>query len=148
MMIVATIIPIAIPVMLLSSLLLFLPFVPAAAGDVTDMTATKPVLKSGSVPIRRLAVGDKIILSTDVLSHLNETSTFAAIMEVRDSDGETEFLDWRFGLIRPAALIDVGFGWTPQQAGTYEVRTFVLSGTVNPEVYSPVVLSYFTVVKS
>ncbi|AIF85046.1 hypothetical protein NTE_03011 [Candidatus Nitrososphaera evergladensis SR1] len=122
-----------------------LPFAPAASGDVTDMTASKPVLKSDSTAITTLAVGDRIILSTDVQSRLNETSTFAAIMEVRGSDGVTEFLNWRFGLIRPDALVSVGLNWTPEKAGTYEARTFVLSGTVNPEVYSPVVSTYFTV---
>ncbi|HEX6561009.1 MAG TPA: hypothetical protein VF016_03175, partial [Nitrososphaera sp.] len=53
---------------------MFLLLVSSAAGDVTDMTATKPVLKSDSVPLRPLAVGDQgIFLSTDVRSHLNET---------------------------------------------------------------------------
>jgi len=125
---------------------MFLLLVSSAAGDVTDMTATKPVLKSDSVPLRPLAVGDQgIFLSTDVRSHLNETSTFAVIMEARDSDGVTQFLDSQFGLIRPEALVNVGIPWTPEWAGTYEVRTFVVSGTVNPQVYSPVASSYFTV---
>jgi hypothetical protein len=125
---------------------MFLLLVSSAAGDVTDMTATKPVLKSDGVPLRPLAVGDQgIFLSTDVRSHLNETSTFAVIMEARDSDGVTQFLDSQFGLIRPEALVNVGIPWTPEWAGTYEVRTFVVSGTVNPQVYSPVASSYFTV---
>lgn len=131
----------------MSSSSLLLAFAPAAAGNVTDMVATKPVLKSDLVSIGSLSAGNRIILSTDVKSLLNETSTFAVVMEVRDSAGVTQFLDWRFGLIRPEAPADIGFGWAPQHAGTYEVRTFVLSGTVNPQVYSPVVSSYFTVTR-
>jgi hypothetical protein len=123
---------------------MFLPLV-SAAGDVTDMTALKPVVRTSLRGIGPMLVGERAVLSTNVQNHLNETSTFAVIMEARDSDGVTQFLDSQFGLILPDSVASVGFSWTPEKAGTYEVRTFVVSGTVNPQVYSPVVSSYFTV---
>lgn len=123
---------------------MFFPFV-SAAGDVTDMTALKPVARTDLRGIGPFLIGERVVLSTNVQSHLNETSTFAVIMEARDSDGVTQFLDSQFGLILPDAMANVGFSWTPDKAGTYEVRTFVVSGTVNPQVYSPVASSYLTV---
>jgi hypothetical protein len=111
------------------------------------MEPSKPViLTEYSPPVRPRSVGEQLVVATTVQSHVNDTRGYATIIEVRDSNGMTEMLGWQTGQISPNGSMGIGISWTPLKADTYQLRTFVLSGLDNPQVYSPVVSSEVTIV--
>lgn len=66
-------------------------------------------------------------------------------MEVRDADGITQMMQWQTGTMPANGDANVGIAWTPDKAGSYEVRTFVISSLQNPQVLSDVVTHNVTV---
>lgn len=117
-----------------------------AAGDVTATSPTEPVTKdiSGNI-ITEVTAGSQVILSTDITNNKATSTPFAAIVEVRDADGFTVYLQWQTGTLNASGTTGVGLSWTPDAPGTYTVRTFVLSNIANPLVLSPVAESTITV---
>jgi len=57
----------------------------------------------------------------------------------------TVSLDWQTGTLNPDGSADIGISWTPDRSGTYQIRTFVISGFEQPVVLSPVAVSEVTV---
>jgi hypothetical protein len=112
--------------------------------EATDVTA--PVAEGvagGSVPY---SVGDSITLSTKVSNNNDEPQPFVALIEVRDSDGVTVFLALRSGTLESLGSTDIGVLWQPDEGGTFELRTFVVTNIgLGAEVLSPVASSQITV---
>jgi hypothetical protein len=118
---------------------------PARTGvEATDVTAPAAEdVSGGSGPY---AVGDSVTLSTSVSNNNDEPQQFVALIEVRDSNGATVFLALQGGTLDPSGSTDIGVLWQPGQAGTFEVRTFVVSHIgAEVEVLSPVAVSEITV---
>jgi hypothetical protein len=112
--------------------------------EATDVIA--PVAEDVAGGSGPYSVGDSITLSTEVSNNNNEPQPFVALIEVRDSKGVTVFLALRSGTLEPLGSMDIGVLWRPDQAGTFEVRTFVVSNIgVGAEVLSPVASSEITV---
>jgi len=80
----------------------------------------------------------QVILSTTITNNLDSNQPYVAIIEVRTSDGITEYLSWQTGELGPDDIIDVGQSWLPDSAGSYTVRTFVISDLSNPQILSSV----------
>jgi hypothetical protein len=68
-----------------------------------------------------------------------------AIIEVRDSSDTTIFLALQGGMLDSGSSSDFGVVWQPDQAGTVQIRTFVVSDLQEVEVLSPVAISAITV---
>jgi len=96
-------------------------------------------------PLNSVTAGQQIVLSTSVSNKIDEDQPFVALVEVRDSSGVTVFLGWTTGSLSANGQAAVGLSWTPEQSGTYEVRTFVLSSLSSPTILSDVVKSNLTV---
>lgn len=112
--------------------------------EATSVTA--PVaedLSGGSGPY---AVGDSVMLSTSISNNNDQPQPFVALIEVRDSSGVTVFLALQSGMLEPSGSTDIGVMWQPDQAGRFEVRTFLItsiSGEAEP--LSPVAISEITI---
>ncbi len=109
-------------------------------------TPSAPAVKSVSgQPVTQVLAGSQVVLSTTIKNNLDSSRTYAAIVEVRDSNGITVFLNWQEGTLQANSETGVGLSWTPDQPGTYTTRVFVLSGLTNPQVLSQTVTSTITV---
>jgi hypothetical protein len=60
------------------------------------------------------------------------------VVEVRDPRGATILLDFQNGTVNAGSAIDIGVSWIPLQAGSYELRTFAISGFDHLRVLSSV----------
>ena len=61
-----------------------------------------------------------------------------AIIESRDESGTTQLLGFSFGSIEDGSQSETGISWTPEKAGDYQLRTFLISGFENPQVLTVV----------
>jgi hypothetical protein len=69
-----------------------------------------------------------------------------ALIEVRDSGGATVFLALQGGTLEPSGSTQIGVLWQLDRAGTFEVRTFVVTTIgAGGEVLSPVASSEITI---
>jgi hypothetical protein len=107
---------------------------------------SKPMLKDfNGAEVKEVTVGSQVVLSTTIKNNNDAELPYVAIVEVRDSDKVTVFLSWQTGKLPASSETGVGIAWTPEAAGTYSVRTFVLSDLGSPQVLSPVAESTVTV---
>jgi hypothetical protein len=89
--------------------------------------------------------GQQVVLTTNVVNQGANSQPFVALIEVRDSSDVTVYLAWQTGTLNPNGQTNVGLSWTPDQAGNYEVRTFVISSLAKPDILSPVAKTPITV---
>jgi hypothetical protein len=109
-------------------------------------TPSKPVLQDVSgKPVTSPSAGQQLVLSTTVVNNVNDDLPFVALLEVRDINGVTISLAWQTGTLNANDRADIGVSWTPQDPGTYTLRTFVISDLANPRVLSLVQESTITV---
>lgn len=94
-----------------------------------------------------MPVGNQVLIMSTIESYMQEDSTFAAIVEIRDSDGFTRSMNWQTGLLSQNEKTEIGISWVPYTADIYEIRVFVLSSTINPAAYFPIITSHVAVIK-
>lgn len=111
--------------------------------EATGVTA--PVAEDVTGGTGPYAVGNSVALSTSISNNNDEPRPFMALIEVRDSSGVTVFLALQGGTLDPSGSTNIGVMWQPDQAGTFEVRTFVVSDIGGGEVLSPVASSEIVV---
>jgi hypothetical protein len=109
-------------------------------------TPTSPELKDiRGTSITEVTAGTQVIISTTVTNNNDEPQPAVVLVEVRNADGITVYLQWQTGTINADDEMNIGLSWTPDAAGTYQLRTFVLGNLLNPSTLSPVVTSTVTV---
>lgn len=113
----------------------------------TDSTnVTTPTMKDlRGNDLTELDARVQAVISTSIKNNNNLPQQFAAIVEVRDADGFTVYLQWQTGTLQANGSTNIGLSWTPDAPGTYEIRTFAISNLSNPAVLSPVSTSTVTV---
>lgn len=115
-------------------------------GNVNATTASSPVLKDFSNnDVTEVTVGKQVILSSTVANNQATAQPFAAIVEVRDADGITQYLQWQTGTLNANGSTNVGLSWTPNAPGTYSIRTFVVSDIAHPSALSLIASTNITV---
>jgi hypothetical protein len=110
----------------------------ADGGSSISPSPLEPKDQAGNT-LSSVSSGQMVILSTDVVNNNEEPKAFTAIIEVRDAKGVTLFLGWQSGTLNPIGHTEVGLSWAPKEAGTYELRTFTISGFQDLEILSPVI---------
>ena len=115
-----------------------------ASDSSTSPTPLAPKDQAGNT-LSSVSTDQTVVLSTDVANNNPEPQKFTAIIEVRDAKGVTLFLGWQSGTLNPHGHTEVGLSWAPKQAGTYQLRTFIISGFQDLEVLSPVKTSELAV---
>lgn len=100
---------------------------------------TSPVLKDADGEILTSgSMGSTVFISFDAVNGQDIPLAFMAIMEARGEDYVTYFLGLQEGLAPPGDFTEVTAAWTPEKAGNYQLRTFLISGFENPMVLSEV----------
>lgn len=116
------------------------------ATGTTTTTPSAPRLQDiRGQDLTEITAGSQAIITTTVTNNNAQPQAFVALVEVRDADGITVYLQWQTGTLNPNGSANIGLSWTPDAPGTYELRTFVISNLLNPSALSPVVTSTVTV---
>lgn len=119
----------------------------ADANDSESIVASNPVaIDAAGIILEKLDVGHEVMISIAVYNNLNEDKPFVAILEARSmDDGVTRFLVAPDRTVSANSRIDLGMPWTPDDAGEYQLRTFLIDSFDEPQVLTPVMTSEITV---
>jgi hypothetical protein len=118
--------------------------VPALAQE-PNLQPDIPELKNQTGDILQSAVaGELAVITTTISSNSTEDENFIAMVEARNSIGITELLEFQTGQAS-SGTIEVGISWTPEEPGEYELRTFLISDLLEPQVLSEVTTKKVTV---
>jgi serpin B len=113
------------------------------------IVASNPVAldsDSGEI-IENLKVGKEVMVSMALHNGFDDDRQFIALIEARSlgDGGVTRFLAMPNGIVAGKGWTDVGLSWTPELAGDYQLRTFVIDSLNGPQILSPVMTSKVTV---
>jgi hypothetical protein len=111
----------------------------------TTMSEPAPVDPATGSELTTVTVGRQIVLSTTIINNFDSAQPFVAMMEVRDSNGITQRVDFQTGTLEPSGQTGIGVSWTPSAPGDYTVRTFAISNLQNPQIISELKESVVTV---
>ncbi len=121
----------------------------ASIGTGTDNRSTTPsaaeVKDAQGNAVSQVLAGQQVVLSTTVKNNEAGSTSYAAIVEVRDSNDITVYLNWQTGTLTANGETGIGLSWTPDQPGKYTVKVYVLSGLANPRILSQTVTSTINV---
>ena len=95
-------------------------------------------------PLCAVTVGQQLVIATTARNDGDKDQEFVPLLEVRDSDGITEYLAWLSGTVKAGGQTEVGIMWTPTNAGEHELRTFAVTGLDEPRILSYVASSQTT----
>jgi hypothetical protein len=84
------------------------------------------------------STAQRYFLSTTIKNNGPEPSQVVTIIEVRDHDGITQFLQFGVTIIEANATSNTGVSWDPKISGQFELRTFVISDFEHGQVLSSV----------
>jgi hypothetical protein len=117
---------------------------PALAQE-SNLQPDSPELKdqTGDI-IDGVTTGELVIITTTINSNSTEDENFVAMVEARNSIGITELLEFQTGQASSES-VEVGISWTPAESGEYELRTFLISDLLEPQVLSEVTTKKVTV---
>ena len=103
---------------------------------------------SGSVK-SEIAMGQATLLSSTINNTSGENRQFWLVVEARSlaDGGITRFLAITVRTVSANASSDVGSSWTPESAGAYQIRIFLLDNLAVPQILSPVLASEIGVVE-
>lgn len=122
-----------------------------AAAPVQALSARYPSGNRVS-PNDEVPYGTQLTIEALLSAHCYRTQNengnyqFTALMEVRDSDGITQYLAVQQGEIVPWTESSFAISWVPETPGEYEIRAFSLGDLHNSGVLSQVVTIRITVV--
>ncbi len=120
----------------------------ADAGDSESILTSVPVALDyySREKLVNLEVGKEVTLSVALHNGFEDDRKFIAIMEARSLDnGMTQFLAMPNGTVSGKGWVDASLSWTPEQAGEYQLRTFVIDSFVEPRILTPVTTSEIVV---
>lgn len=91
------------------------------------------------------AVGEQVLLMSDIASQEDHPQKFVWIAQTIDSQKITVSLSWINGTINPQSSFSPSTSWIPQEAGDYSTVFFVWESLDNPSALSPPVEIEFAV---
>ncbi len=109
-----------------------------------SVLVSSPVaLDDSGETLESLEVGKQVKVSVALHNGYDDDRQFVAIIEARslDDGGITQFLAMTNGTVSGKGWIEAGFSWLPEQAGKYQLRTFVIDTIVEPRILTPVMTS-------
>jgi plastocyanin len=96
--------------------------------------------------LEEIKAGEHFVITTLIINRCSEDQPFISIIEVRNSDGVTEYLRWHGGVLKGSTgMTQVGTSWVPPAGGDCELRTFAISGLANPQILSTVMTTNITI---
>jgi hypothetical protein len=83
--------------------------------------------------------GQSIVVQIDNTEISEEQGQHVQVVEIRSSDGVTEFLQ-----LQPPTGDNMEISWTPKSAGNYQVRTFMIDDIEMPQKITPIQTKEFS----
>jgi hypothetical protein len=120
-------------------LLIFLPFtsLTAAFGETDDITISDLRVKTNANPLcDACTVSHTRFIVLNATNNNDAEQQFTMLIEIRDKNGSTLFLDFLVGTLNPNSSSEMGISWTVLYPGDYEVRSFAISNFTKPEILS------------
>ena len=112
-----------------------------AFAESCSIVVKEPSLNSTSTSLNatQTANGQFVISTAITHSNCSNNQPFAAVIEIRNSAGITEYLGWQSGILHNSTIdaVHIGLDWKPALAGNYEVRIFAIKDFETPEILSP-----------
>ncbi len=121
----------------------------AYASDGSTVRLSPPVLTDDyGNEMPSTSVNQRVIISTTIVTGIEDKNTpYVLIIEVRDANEVTVYLQFGFGTLEPLGSNDVGLAWSPERVGEYEVRSFAVSNFTNPQILTQIVTSEASVLR-
>lgn len=111
---------------------------PLPALSTEAISTSEPILKRiDGTRLVQVKASSQVMISLE-LQNSYAATPYIAIIEVRDNNGITTYLQYQKGTILEESSIELGISWVPEQNGNYTLRAFVLSDFVNPVILSTV----------
>ena len=100
------------------------------------LNVSLPVLRLVNTPlIGNATVGDEVVIAATLTNTLQDKSwNLLAVVQVRDENGITQYVDLRGGFVAPGGTLEIGSLWKPEEAGSYELLIFLIENLENPGV--------------
>jgi len=83
-------------------------------------------------------VSKPIGITSQVLNKIEGTVVFTYIVQVKDNDGATVFLEWVDDLSTSDEGVESSIFWTPDTTGAYQVEILVWENVLNPLPLAPI----------
>jgi hypothetical protein len=115
----------------------------AEAGDISVSGVGFRKLPGGSLDDP--PGGGQRLLTATIANNSTQSLSYAAFLDLRDSEGVTQYLEFHKGRLDPEASSDIASSWTPDRPGEYELRVFVISDFENPEILSQIGINTTTI---
>jgi hypothetical protein len=104
-----------------------------AQSDSGQLGVSEPeAKKSDGTRLMQIRTDSQILLSVTIENIEGFSVPYVAIIEVRDHDGFTSYLQYQKGVLQSSSSTEIGISWIPEKSGEYDVRTFMLSDFANP----------------
>lgn len=114
----------------------------ADKAGINATTPSPPMLQNlQGEDLIRIDAGQLGILTTEIKNNNAREQPFTALVEVRSTENVTVYLQWQAGTLLSNGTTMIGLSWTPEESGSYQVRTFVISDFESPRPLSTVVTS-------
>jgi len=110
-----------------------------------SISVSAPSVKTSSGAEGPHPLGTQLVLSTVVENNF-DAQGYVVIVEARDENGVTVFLDLQSGSLATDDSSSIEASWTPEAAGDYQIRTFVVSSLESGQVLSGVSISDTSVI--
>ncbi len=110
-----------------------------ANGDFTEVTLSLPVITDSNYKeLAGALVGQQIIISVGIANLSPSALEYLLVTEVRTEEGITQFLQPRWARVGSDDKVQLNHVWRPEEAGSYQVRSFLTSADCNPEAFTSV----------
>lgn len=107
-----------------------------------------PELKDASGNFLSSAHIDQPVFITTIFANCtDEEIPFIVVIEARDEDDVTVYLQFQAGKLDANADSEISLAWSPEKSGKHELRTFALSDLTQPQIYSQIWVSEVTISK-
>ncbi|MGI0012617.1 MAG: hypothetical protein ACREBU_04125 [Nitrososphaera sp.] len=127
----------AVTIMLQISLDSFLPVAKGDSGGAFILQS--PLVSDARLNEIRSPVAGQQLFITTVLANSGDTEMqYVLFTEVRSETGVTVWLNSRWGLLDSGQNAEVHHAWRAENAGTFELRSFVISAECFPQVLTEV----------
>ena len=113
----------------------------ASLQDIGNFTITlSPIFAKdmdGNILVEKNVTQNSIIiLSTSLQNNIAKVKPFIVVLEVRDKDQVTTYIQFQKGSLAPNDQTEIGISWKPDQIGNYNVRAIIISQFNSPEILS------------
>jgi hypothetical protein len=118
----------------------------AGASDAFGKGQSLPVVmsKQYGYGLQQSREGIPVLISKSFFNTKDITQNITVVFEMR-MDDITMHLVWQEEVAHPKTMTIISVAWTPQIAGEYQIRAFVISNMTRPEVVENVVASTFNI---